>query len=294
MSDGTRHEERGWTMWAAAWVATAAACLVAVVALAQLSSESFEATLERALADHLSAAAGLAAAALQELPVETVSDLGGERSAERITARLDALCSGSQLHDIALLGPNGAHFGAGGRRIWVSEAADASLIAAAAAGGVRVGPLYRSNDDGVLYLAAYAAFPGHPRWVVAVEGSGATLAAVDDLERMQVGAGAIALLVALAIGAVLATFVARPLRRLRDELSAIGPTAGPDSITARGLREVRQVAVAARTLLSTIGERDAEIRAGHERELRQVTALAAAVAHEVRNPLNALGSRSLG
>jgi signal transduction histidine kinase len=55
-----------------------------------------------------------------------------------------------------------------------------------------------------------------------------------------------------------------------------------------GPRELRQVAVAARQLLAAIKARDAELAEAHRRELEQLNRMAAELAHEIGNPLNAI------
>lgn len=95
--------------------------------------------------------------------------------------------------------------------------------------------------------------------------------------------------VALSFGGLLARAVARPLARLDDELSAAAPGDSPDAIAVQGPREVRRVAEAARRLLGAITERDQALITAHSEQIRQIEAVSAAVAHEVRNPLHALG-----
>jgi signal transduction histidine kinase len=148
------------------------------------------------------------------------------------------------------------------------------------------GPLYRA-DDGALYLTAYAPLPGRPGWVVAVEGS-ATLGAVDALARRQAWASGAVLAGVAVLGAALAAAVTRPLRRLANELGAVVPGDPPERVVAAGPREVGQVASAARRLLVAIRERDGRVDAAHREKVGQLTRVAAEIAHEVRNPLNAM------
>jgi len=281
-------EPRGWTAWTAAWVAIVAASLLAAVALAQLSAESSEAALDDALAQHLRGEASILAESLRGEPLEAIAALGGTRSADAVRLRVEALRTAGSLHDAALFAPDGeAPLGrpADG---WVPGKADASLIVEARAGAPRLGPLYRAAD-GQLYRAAYVPVPGHAGWVLGVEGSGATLGAVDRLEDLQLVVGAVVVALAAIVGAGLAVAVTRPLHRLDAELGAAAPGDAPESLTVQGPREVRRLALSARCLLAAIRERDRSLSDAHAAQLRQLTTLAAAVAHEVRNPLHALG-----
>lgn len=281
-------EPRGWTAWTAAWVAIVAASLLAAVALAQLSAESSETALDDALAQHLRSEASILAETLRGEPLEAIAALGGTRSADAVRLRVETLRTAGYLHDAALFAPESdAPLGrpADG---WVPGKADASLIGTARAGSAQLGPLYRAAD-GELYRAAYVPVPGHAGWVLGVEGSGATLGAVDRLEDLQLVVGALVVAMAAIVGAGLAVAVTRPLHRLDAELGAATPGDGPGTLTVQGPREVRRLALSARRLLAAIRERDSSLSDAHAAQLRQLMALSAAVAHEVRNPLHALG-----
>lgn len=271
----------------AAWVAFAAALGASVstaVALALAALDVTDDALDEALAADLRHQSALVAAAVAPLPLETVFALEAGRAQDELRARLSALAEAGRLHDAALLGP-GVEFGT--RRGWVARAVDEPLIAEATAGDPRVGTRYR-GADGRLYRTAYAPVPGHAAWVVGVEGSDETLAAVDALERALGLTTGGALVVATVVAGIAAAATTRPLRRLEDDLARATPT-NPDAIGVQGPREVRHVARSARTLLETIHLRDVALQQAHEAQVRQLEALAAAVAHEVRNPLNALG-----
>ena len=279
---------RAWTMWLAVWVTTVLSSLLAVAALSLIASATFEASLVDGLAARLHAQAGLTAAALRQTPIESVAALAGTRSTDRLQADLEGLRDGAELHELALLGPRGEVYAAGGGPLWIVAEADAVLIEDARAGSPRVGPLYR-GVDGAPYLAAYAPLPDHAGWLVAVEGSGASLEAADRMRWTLAGVSALVLALAVALGAGLAAAVTRPMRALARGLDAARPGAQAPPVSTEGPREVRLVAEAAERLLEAVRERDQELLRGRNREIRQVTALAAAVAHEVRNPLNALG-----
>lgn len=274
-------------MWLAVWLATVGASGLAVVGAWQLTSESFEASLEESLAHQVRSQASMASASLEGVPVESIVAVGGERSLERLRSDLLRLRDAGAIHDLALLGPSEELISAS-RDPWVAADADRALIDEARLGALRSGPLYAS-DGGQLFLAAYAPLPRHPGWVIAVEASGAPLEAAERLESTLAWVSAFVLSLAALAGGLLASAVMRPLQRLARELSVVRPGDAPDSVLSGGPDEVRLVADAARALLQAVRDRDQEIWASHDREIQQLSALAAAVAHEVRNPLNAIG-----
>lgn len=273
-----------WTARGAIALALVTASLASLGVLWGLSWTGAEDAVSAALADHLVAEAALAGEHLREVPVDVLVGLGAGHATAAITDELDRLRAASGLHDAALLGPDGRVLGSDGG--WLPQEADADLIATARGGHAVAGPLYRA-EDGALYLTAYAPLPEQEAWVVAVEGS-ATLGAVDQLARRQAIASGVVLAVVALLGSLLASWIARPLRELEAQLDAVQPGDAPDAVVPAGPREVHRVAAAARRLLEAIRERDAAVSAGHLRELEQVQRLAAEIAHEVRNPLNAM------
>lgn len=276
---------RGWPAWTVTWAAILASSLAGVLVLASLSLGAARVALEAALADHLVSVAGTVDGALHELPIETLVALGGERSGSELQARIDDLATHGGLRGLAVLGPGDVIVGHGGR--WVPLAAELDLVALARGGATATGPLYR-DASGELYQTAYRPLSGHPGWVVAVEGSAATLGAVDTLRRTQLFAGAAVVVVATLVSVALATVLSRPIRRLGAQLAAARPGTPPSALGDHGFREVRQVAAAARELLAAIVARDAELREAHRREVEQLNRMAAGLAHEVGNPLNAI------
>lgn len=260
------------------------AALAAVWAMAWFSARAAETALAEALDTHLRAQATLISQSLGEVPVELAVALGANSRAG-VEQSLEELRLAGGLHALALLGPADAVLGS--ESAWLPERAESDLIAQARGAAVVTGPLYR-DDAGALYLTAYAPLEGHPGWVVALEGSGATLGAVDVLERQQLLVGAVVVALTGLLGALLASVVVRPLRRLDEELGAAAPGDAPHRIGLHGPREVQAVAAAARRLLEGIRDRDAELEAAHQRELQQVARMAAEIAHEIRNPLQAM------
>ena len=271
-------------MWAITWLSILAATLVAVLVLLHLSQEGSRDAVERALTEHLLAQAGIADGALRDLPVEIVSTLDGA-GASALSAQVDRLAERGRLRGLALLGPRGEVVGRGAR--WIPGAAERDLIRRAAAGERVRGPLY-TDEHGQPYETAYQPLTGHAGWVVAVEGSAATLGAVDQLVLAERRAAIVVIAIAGAVGAALATVLWRPLRRLAHEIGAASPGSAPSSIGRYGFAELARVADAARSLLAAIVQRDEELREAHGREVAQLTRMAAEIAHEVGNPLNAV------
>ena len=274
----------GWTAGRSIGVAIVAASLASLGVLWGLSWSGAEEAVVDALSDHLQAQARLAGEPLQEVPLEVLLNLGPGHATRAVGDRLAQVKAAGGLHDVALIGPDGDVVGSEGT--WLPLEADADLVAEARAGEAVAGPLYRAADD-ALYLSAYAPLRGQPGWVVAVEGS-ATLTAVDGLARRQAGASLVVLLAVTLLGGALASRIARPLRRLEADLQAVEPGDRPDRVTAAGPREVFEVATAAQKLLAAIRERDMAVAEAHAGELEKLTRLAEGVAHEIRNPLNAM------
>ena len=282
----------GWTAWGATWITMLIGSLAAVLVLAFLSAQSARTSLEEALSSHVMAQARLTAAGVDRFPVELLATLGGERTTGALRDQLQELATASGLHDIAVMGPEMTILRDPDAESWIAALAEQDLIERARGGETISGPLYR-GADGEPYLTAYTPMGSHAGWVVAVEGSGASLGALDALRRLQLQAGIAVLVFTGLLGAALARWVVEPLRRLDGELSAITPGDPPEALSLQGPREVREVAAAARHLLATIRQRDRAIQEGHQRELDQLSRMAAEVAHEVRNPLNAI-SLSVG
>lgn len=273
-----------WTAWSSIWSAIVCASLASLGVLWTLSWSGARDAVVVALSDQLISEAALVGEHLRNHPVDVLVGLGVGQASDAVSSDLARVAAVSGLHDIALLGPDGIVLGSGGT--WLPLGADADLVQHARAGTAVVGPLYQT-DDGAWYLAAYAPLVDRAGWVVAVEGS-ATLGAVDRLARRQAVASVVVVAVAALLGALLATFVARPLRVLETELQAVEPGDAPDRVVPSGPREVFRVAFAVRRLLAAIRDRDEAVASAHRRELDQVTRLAAEIAHEVRNPLNAM------
>ncbi|MEQ1501577.1 MAG: HAMP domain-containing sensor histidine kinase [Myxococcota bacterium] len=276
-----------WTARLATFVAIVASSSLAALALAELSADALEDSLDRALSDHLRAEAALFAASVAPEPLEAVALIGQGQGADALGTRLDGLTTATGLHDAVVFAPDGGLLGRERSDPWLAARADAALVVAARLAPT-AGTLYRT-DAGELYQTAYAPVPGHPGFVVGVEGTGETLRAVDELETMQLYAGLGVAAVGALLGVVLSVALSRPLSRLEREVSALAPGSAPGAIAVQGPREVRRVARSVQSLLAAIRERDVALEGSHAARLAEVTTLAATVAHEVRNPANALG-----
>lgn len=280
-----------WTAAGSIGTAVVAASLASLGALWGLSWAGAHDAVADALSDHLVAEAALVGQQMRGVPVDVLARLGAGHASDAVSDELGRLIAASGLHDAALLGPPPDQVVLGSGGTWLTAAADRDLVDRARAGAGVAGPLYRA-DDGALYLAAYAPAEGHPGWVVAVEGS-ATLGAVDRLARRQLAVSAAVLAVVTGVGAVLARWVARPLVALEADLERLEPGDPPEAVVVAGPREVVKVGEAVRRLLAAIRDRDAAVDAAHRAQVAQVTRLAAEIAHEIRNPLNAM-SLSIG
>ncbi|MCA9491411.1 MAG: hypothetical protein KC621_15875 [Myxococcales bacterium] len=273
-----------WSVTAAIGASLVVASACSLVALWGSSWSGAEDAVTTALADHLSTEAGLVAEHLAPLPVDVLLALGPGHAGDAVSGELSRLLDASGLHDAALLSPDGQVLGSDGS--FLAAAAESDLVAQAAAGERVAGTLYEGRD-GQWYLSGYAPLPGKPGWVVAVEGS-ATLGAVDAFARRQALGSVLVLGVVGIVATGLAAWVARPLHRLERDLLAVRPGDPPDRLPLGGPREVWRVTSAARDLLGAIEERDAEVAEAHRQRLAELTRLAAEVAHELRNPLNAV------
>lgn len=278
-----RHRARP-TVRAAIWLALAFASIVPVSVLWGLSWRGAEDAVTSALAEQLLAEGALIGAHLSDVPVDVLAKIGIGHATDAVGTELQRLATASGLHDLALIGPEEMVLGSEGH--WLPATVDRELLRLSASGEAVAGSLYRGADK-QLYLTAYTPLVGRPGWVIAVEGS-ATLGAVDQLARRQFAAGVLLVGAVLALGYFLAVLISRPLQRLEGTLLQVRPGDPPERVDTEGPREVYRVAWAVRALLGAIRDRDREVERSHRRQVEQLVRLAATIAHEVRNPLNAM------
>lgn len=273
--------QRGWTMWWAVWLATSAVSMLAIVGAWEVASETFELSLQAELEARLVSEAGMAAIVLETVSSEAT----GQREADIEVLR--ALRDATDLRELALWGPDGA-FLSTADGAWGSPAAHGASLERARGDGATTRTM-SSARDGERVLAAYVPVAARPGWVLGATTSEAPLGVSEDMEGMLGTGGLVVWFVSAVVGGLLAAAVLGPLGRLARDLGGVRPGDPADAVSLQGPREVRSVAAAARALLGAVRERDDALRAAHEREVHQVAALASAVAHEVRNPLNAMG-----
>jgi hypothetical protein len=170
---------RGWTAWRATWLSILVATLGAVLVLAKMSADTAGGRPRRLHSRITSRPRPRSRPDdLRDVPVELLSTLGGEHVERELAAELEHLQETTGLHDLALLHTDGRVLGSGGD--WLVRTGGGRLSSRARPPGNAVtGPLYRDRV-GDLYLTAYAPLPDHAGWVVAIEGSGAGLRAVDS------------------------------------------------------------------------------------------------------------------
>lgn len=275
-----------WTARLATFVAIVTACTASAFVISELSADTLETGLERALGDNLLAQAGMLAAAVAREPLEAVALAGTGPDADALNRSLDVL-GASAGQDVVVFGTDGVPLGRAPTLAWAPSAFDRDLILRAR-DRATLGNTFRLDDD-TLHKAAYSPVPGHPGFVAGVEVGADSLRAADDLETLQLLAGVAIVVVGGGLAAVLTAALSRPLTRLEAEVLALRPGSSPAAIHVQGPREVRRLARSVQALLGAIGERDVALQRSHDARIAEITTLAATVAHEVRNPVNALG-----
>jgi signal transduction histidine kinase len=133
------------------------------------------------------------------------------------------------------------------------------------------------------------------------------LAVLPELRRVAAASAIAALLIAIALGAVLATTIARPVHQLAGAAAALGAGDLAAPVPSSSIREVDQVGTAFREMRSALAARLAELRDANaaltdrnarltalQTDLMQRDRLVAAgrlvaqLAHEIRNPVASL------
>lgn len=262
---GAPADARHWSVRAAIWGGIVVTSLAGAVVLSHLSAEAIERALEASLRERVVAEGSLLAFALQTSPESAPS-----RAAE--LARAGGLADARLVTGGALEGESEAV-----RRAYAAATRGELLTVARVAG----------EDGPHEELEVRAFVPLADGRVVEVVGRDGT-ETMDRLELLQGALGLVFAVLAGALGAVLGAAVQRPLERLDRGIEAAARDARPEAIPVGGPAEVRRVALAVRALLVGIRDRDASLAAAHAAQIAERERLAAAVAHEVRNPLSAL------
>lgn len=229
--------------------------------------------LKQALGERLEGTAELAAL---ELTPELLGALNARgESAPTLRERLDTLAEEADLDVMYLVAPGGSVLVASSDVPPVLTVADRVALTAAARADAANTPI-QHDAAGLRFLTAYAP-TSDPGVLLGVRASAPYLERLDALRSLfAVAALAWGTVVAL-LGALLGARLTRPIERLRDAAERLAAGAAPEPPQPGGAAELD-------ALQQAFAEMSASV---HQRE-RRLRALAGAVAHEVRNPSNAL------
>lgn len=262
-------------------VALVHASVIAVFASA--GSWAFLLSAERALDGEMSARTRtVARIAAQRIDASWLPSLerGDAPVRALASASLGDVAAASEKARIVLLDRDGRVLAASDARLPAGEryaglVVDAREAASARAGEPAASAIYQGNG-GTWYQSAWEPL-GSNGDVLGAELEVRWRAPLERLRRAVLAFALAAAAVAAGVGIALSRGITRPLSRLADAMRDTGPDGLPRSAGVRGADEV-----------GALGERfDALVEAlrRHDRELR---ALSATVAHEVRNPLGAM------
>jgi len=145
--------------------------------------------------------------------------------------------------------------------------------------GVQTTPLYR-DGTGAHRLAAFAPVRdagGRPVALLGLEASVPSLDALDSLRTAFLAAAGISILFAGALAFVVSRTVTRPVALLASRMARPGPDGYPAPVPVARSDELGYLAARFNEFVEGLREKDVALRA-----------LAAGIAHEVRNPVAAL------
>ncbi len=167
------------------------------------------------------------------------------------------------------------------------------------------------RKDRARWLAAFSAVPRYGWGVVVAQPMAVAFGAAERLRFYTFAWSGIALVLALALGALLARRVTRPIQRLSRAAGAIAAGDYGAEVDVSGRDELADLGRAFVRMTSEIRRRDEEIRAWNEelqqrvaertaelktaqdqilrtRKLAAIGSLAAGIAHELNNPMTAI------
>jgi signal transduction histidine kinase len=231
--------------------------------------------LEQALDEQLEGTAELAALELSPSQARTVREAVDAGSLEPLRDRLAMLCEEADLDALYLVAPDGTVLLASGPDQPRLTDADRVALRTAALADASNTPI-QVGDDGLRFLTAYAP-TGDPGIVLGARASAPYLERLDSL-RSLFGIAAVAWggVVAL-LGGLFGARLTRPIQRLLAATERLAAGASPEPPEPGGAAELDSLQQAFAEMAESV----------HQRE-RRLRALAGAVAHEVRNPSNAL------
>jgi len=258
------------TRYAATLAAVAlGSALLLAVPLYLLAAE----LLNQALDERLEGTAELAA--LELSPELALTLRAAATPPEALRARLAILAEEADLDAIYLVDPEGRLLLASGAQAPRLTDLDRVALRVAASADAANTPIQR-DAAGLRFLTAYAPTRA-PGVLLGVRASAPYLERLDAL-RALFGVAALAWGAVVAVlGAVFGARLTRPIQRLLDATDRLAAGASPEPPEPGGAAELDSLQHAFAEMASSVHQREQRLRA-----------LAGAVAHEVRNPSNAL------
>ena len=231
--------------------------------------------LNQALDERLEGTAELAALELSQGQAHTLREDATGSAATDLRSRLAMLAEEADLDAMYLVDPDGTLLLASGPEAPRLTDLDRVALRVAASADASNTPIQR-DEAGLRFLTAYAP-TRDPGIVLGVRASAPYLERLDSL-RSLFGVAAVAWGAVVAVlGALFGTRLTRPIQRLLEATDRLAAGASPEPPEPGGAAELDSLQHAFAEMASLVHLREQRLRA-----------LAGAVAHEVRNPSNAL------